>query len=248
MLHMEAESEVIQKLRCQVDNWDEQQELLENPEEPLEKMDATHQHVQLCAPATLHSTISAYSVTLHQEHGITDFLESLSSFLERHSLDPDIHSYKVSLSLRLFFLILINQITPYHSCRVTYDCQETGSKKTDLFRATDHWRNGGPRYDCVLVQGWPTSRVFFARVLGLFSVSHHNQIHSLAILRPFVRKYRNKLTGFLQLEEMQEQYEFCFINSFIRAVHILPPSHVNKWSILQDLVDGDAYLRFISIK
>ena len=100
---MEAESEVIQKLRYQVDNWDEQLELLETPEEPLEKMDATHhQHVQLCSPVTQHSTISAYSITLHQEHGITDFLESLSLFLERNNLDPDIHSYKVSLSLRLF--------------------------------------------------------------------------------------------------------------------------------------------------
>ena len=100
MLHMGAESKVVQKLRYQVDNWDEQQELLEKPEEPLEKMDtAQHQHVQLCSPFTHHPTISAYSVVLHREHGITDFLESFSLFLERHNLDPDIHSYKVSLSL-----------------------------------------------------------------------------------------------------------------------------------------------------
>ena len=99
---MEAESEVIQKLRYQVDSWDEQQELLKSPEEPLGKMNATHQHVQLCSPFIHHPTISAYSVVLHQEHGISDFLESLSLFLKRHNLDPDVHSYKVSLSLSSF--------------------------------------------------------------------------------------------------------------------------------------------------
>lgn len=143
--------------------------------------------------------------------------------------------------------MLIKQIIPYHSCRVTYDCQETGSKQTDLFRATNCWQKEGPRYDCVLVQGWPKSSVFFARVLGLFSVSHHDQTHSLAILRPFTRKHRNKLTGFIELEEAQGQYEFCFIDSLIRAAYIFPPTLTNKWSIVQDLVDGDAYLRFISI-
>lgn len=144
--------------------------------------------------------------------------------------------------------MLIKQITPYHSCRVTYDCQESGCKQTDFFRVTSSWRREGPRYDCVLVQGWPRSSVFFARVLGLFSLSHHDQTQSLAILRPFTRRHRNKLTGFIELEEGgQEQYEFCFIDSFIRAVHILPPTSTNKRSTVQDLVDGDAYLRFIDM-
>ena len=103
---MEAESEVVQKLRYQVDNWDEQQELLKSPEVPLERMNAIHHHhVQLCSPFTHHPTISAYSVTLHQEHGIPDFLELLSLFLKRCNLDPDVHSYKVSLSWSSFVSI-----------------------------------------------------------------------------------------------------------------------------------------------
>lgn len=146
--------------------------------------------------------------------------------------------------------MLIEQITPYYSCRVIYDCQETGSKQTDLFCSTDCWRKEGPRYDCVLVQGWPTSRVFFARVLGLFSASfyHSNQTHSLAILQPFKRKPRNKVTGYIELEEVPvEQFEFCFIDSIVHAVHILPPTPKNNRFIVQDLVDGDAYLHFINM-
>ena len=145
--------------------------------------------------------------------------------------------------------MLINQTTPYHSSQVTYDCQETGSKQTDLFHVTDCWQRAGPWYDCVLVQGWPRSSVFFAQVLSLFSVSWNNQIHGLALLRPFTRKHRNELTRFIELEEVsEEQFEFCFVDSFIHAVHILPQTPANNLSTVQDLVDGDTYLYFISMK
>ena len=145
--------------------------------------------------------------------------------------------------------MLINQCTPFSSCRVTYDCQETGSKCTDLFRVTNSWQHEGPRYDCVLIQGWTKSSVFFARVLGLFSVPLQGQTYGLAILRPFIRKHRNKVTGYIELEEVSGgEYEFCFVESIIRAVHILPPTPKNSRFVVQDLVDGDAYLRFISMK
>lgn len=139
---------------------------------------------------------------------------------------------------------------PYRSCRVTYDCQETGSKQTDLFRSTDCWRNEGLRYDCVLVQGWPKSSVFFARVLGLFSISLHCQQQpcGIAILQPFIRKRRSKVTGYIELEEVSvERYELCFVDSIIRAVHILPSSLKGTKFFVQDLVDGDIYLRLIAM-
>ena len=141
----------------------------------------------------------------------------------------------------------MKQIIPYHSCRVTYDSQETGSKQTNLFCSTSCWRNGNPQYDYVLVQGWPRSRYFFARVLGLFSISLYNgQPHNLAILQPFIQKRRNKITGYIELEEVSvEHYEICFVNCIIRAVHILPPPQKGNQFIVQDLVDGDMYLRFI---
>ena len=145
--------------------------------------------------------------------------------------------------------MLIKQVTPFSSCRVTYDCQETGSKCTDLFWVTDSWQHEGPWYDCVLIQGWPKSSIFFARVLGLLSVSLCGQTHGLAILRPFIRKHRNKVTGYIELEEVSGRgYDFCFVESIIRAVHIIPPTSKNSRFVVQDLVDGDAYLRLISMK
>ena len=98
---MATELEVIRKLCYQVDNYDEQQELLQSSEELSGKMGSNpQQHIQLCSPDTNCTTISAYIVTIHQEHGITDFLGSLSLFFERNSLESDVYSYKVSVSLR----------------------------------------------------------------------------------------------------------------------------------------------------
>lgn len=97
MLRMGTESEVIQKLRYQVDNYDEQQELLQGSEGLSEVDSYSQQHVKLCSPNTNRTTISAYSVTLQLEHGITDFLGSLSQFFERNNLESDIYSCKVGL-------------------------------------------------------------------------------------------------------------------------------------------------------
>ena len=240
---------MIRKLRYQVDNFDEQQEHLEGSRGLSKKMAPDpNQHVQLCAPDANRTTISAYNVTLHREHDIADFLGSLSLFFKRSGLEPDVYSYKVCLDLGICLYMLTEQIIPYHSCRVTYDCQETGSKQTDLFCSTDNWWGEGPRYDYVLVQGQQRSSTFFAQVLSLFSASHCNQTHDLVILRPFTRKHRNKVTGYIELEEALEgQYEVGFTDSIIRAVHILPPTPTNSRFIVQDLVDGDAYLRFISM-
>lgn len=150
---------------------------------------------------------------------------------------------------KVFFHMLISQVTPFSSCRVTYDCQETGSKCTDIFWVTDSWQHEGPRYDCVLIQGWPKSSVFFAWVLGLFSLSLCGQTHDLAILQPFIQRHRNKVTGYIELEESSgEKYEFCFVESIIHAVHIIPPTLTNSWFVVQDLVDGDTYLCLISMK
>jgi hypothetical protein len=64
MLHMATESEVIQKIHYQVDNYDEQQESLQGSE--LFKVESNpQQHVKLCAPDKNSTTIAAYSLTLH---------------------------------------------------------------------------------------------------------------------------------------------------------------------------------------
>lgn len=103
MLHMATESEVIQKIRYQVDNYDEQQEFSQGSE--LSQVEPElQQHIKLCAPNTSCTTIAAYSIILHQRHEITDVFEPLSSFLEQNHLSSDVNSYKVCLSSRCFFI------------------------------------------------------------------------------------------------------------------------------------------------
>lgn len=103
---MASESEVIQKLRYQVDNYDEQQELLQGLKQSSNNVASNpHHHVQLCAPDTNKTTVNAYSITLCREHGITDFPQLLSSFFKQANWEPDVCSYDVGLNLRYLYLL-----------------------------------------------------------------------------------------------------------------------------------------------
>jgi len=104
----------------------------------------------------------------------------------------------------------------YSSCRVSYPCQETGGLQREIFHVTSTWQNSGPRYDSVIIQGQQRSSLFFAEVRGLFSVCVDNTIFEVAIVKPFTRKPRNKITGYIELEEAKEgHFEFCFVKSII---------------------------------
>lgn len=92
---MATESEVIQKIRYQVDNYDEQQE----GSGELSQVEPGFQyHVRLCAPDKNCTTIAGYSITLFRRHGITNIPESLISYFKQNNLSPDIDSYKVCLN------------------------------------------------------------------------------------------------------------------------------------------------------
>jgi hypothetical protein len=99
---MATESEVIQKLRYQVDNYDYQHEHLPASEEIPEKINSGSHHVQLCSKGPNRTTISAYNITIHRQHGISDFLDSLSLFLKKNNWDSDVYSYGVSSNFRYF--------------------------------------------------------------------------------------------------------------------------------------------------
>ena len=94
---MATEAEVIQKIRYQVDNYDELQELSQSSK--LSEMGTSNLHpqTQLCSPEANQITLSAYNITLHQQHRITDFLDSLSTFLEKSNKPPDTDLYEVSV-------------------------------------------------------------------------------------------------------------------------------------------------------
>jgi len=137
----------------------------------------------------------------------------------------------------------------YSSCRASYLCQETGGLQREILHATSTWQNSGPRYDSVIIQGQQGSSLFFAEVHGLFSICIDNTTFGVAIVKPFTRKPRNKITGYIEVEGAKKgNFELCFIESIIRTVHILPPTPHNHHFIVQDLTDGDIYLRLSHFK
>lgn len=151
--------------------------------------------------------------------------------------------------LGISFTLLIYQVKMFSSCRVSYPCQETGSLQKEIFHSTSKWQNHGPRYDSVIIQGQQRSSFFFAEVRHLFSVCVENTTFGVVIVKPFTRKPRNKITGYIELEEAKEGgLEFCFLESIIRSVHILPPTPHNHRFVVQDLTDGDIYLRLSQFK
>lgn len=140
------------------------------------------------------------------------------------------------------------QVKMYSSCRVSYLSQETGDLQREIIHATSTWQNSSPRYDSVIIQGQQRSSFFFAKVCGFFSVCIDSTTFQVAIVKPFTRKPRNKITGYIELEAKDGYFEFCFIESIIRTVHILPPTPHNHQFIVQDHTDGDIYLRLLHFK
>lgn len=88
--------------------------------------------------------------------------------------------------------------------------------KKEILHATKTWQNKGPRHDSVIIQGQQSSSLFFAEVYGFFSVSIGGTTFGVAIVKPFTRKPRNKITGYIELGEAKAgKFEFCFIKSLI---------------------------------
>jgi hypothetical protein len=88
------------------------------------------------------------------------------------------------------------------------------------------------------------SSVIFVEVCAIFSVLLTGQTFRIIIGRTYKRRGRNKVTGYIELDGAPEgRFDFYFLESVIRTVHILPPTNSNRRYIVQDLYDGDMYLR-----
>jgi len=73
--------------------------------------------------------------------------------------------------------------------------------------------------------------------------------HRLAVVRIYKQKQRNKVTGHIELVAPSDGcFELCFVESVVRIAHILPPTSYTTRSIVQDLYDGDMYLRLHHIQ
>ena len=89
----------------------------------------------------------------------------------------------------------------------------------------------------------PSSTIFI-QVCAMFSIHLADQTFRIIIGRTYKKKGRNKVTGYIELDGASEgTFDFYFLESVIRAVHILPPTSSNRRYVVQDLYDGDMYLR-----
>jgi len=81
----------------------------------------------------------------------------------------------------------------------------------------------------------------------MISVAH--EWYRLAVVRIYERKQRNKTTGHIELVAPKDgSFDLCFVESFVRIAHILPLTGRTTRSIVQDLYDGDMYLRLHHIR
>ena len=80
----------------------------------------------------------------------------------------------------------------------------------------------------------------------MFSIRLAGRTFRILVARTYKKKRRNKVTGYIELDAPPDgTFDFYFVESMIRSVHILPPTSSNSSYIVQDLHDGDMYLRLV---
>ena len=79
----------------------------------------------------------------------------------------------------------------------------------------------------------------------MFSIPLGSQQLQIAIIKEFKTiKPRNRITGYIELSALDsDPFQFIWLDSVIRIAHIVPPTADNPRYNVQDLIDGDMYLR-----
>jgi hypothetical protein len=114
--------------------------------------------------------------------------------------------------------------------------------KHDILRATPRWRKTGPRYDCALINGNSDSQLDFVKIYGLFSVRLSSMTYRIALIHHFRFVGRHPSSEYIELQDGND-FGFIFVDTIIRALHILPPSTYNHHYTVQDLQSPDMHLR-----
>ena len=251
MLQMAFEREVITSIRYRVEAHDKQSSF-NSADSGLDADVSVRSHVQ---PGSLDNIIhlKSYAKKLNADINLQDLQQLLTMFLRLNCVLAteyvDISTFQVhAISTPVSRVLTLTQLVPCHVLRVTYDCQET-AVKTDLLHVTTSWCGSGARYDCAILRGSGPSGLIFCQVCAIFLISVANEWYRLAVVRIYERKRRNKLTGHIELVPPRDGYfDLCFVDSIVRIAHILPPTSHTPRSIVQDLYDGDMYLRLCSMQ
>ena len=248
---MAVEREAIMGIRYQVDAYDEEH-LFNNKasHNPDTGTPTTCSHVQLGSlKKVIH--LGSYAKMLGEAINLQALL---IPFLRlSHVIGVGVHTasgFKVWTSHTLIIhMLMFVKVVPCHALQVTYTCQETAVKKTDLLRVTASWRGSGPRHDYAILQGSGPSGLVFCQVCAIFMILIGCEWYRLAVVRIYKQKRRNKRTGHIELIVPKDgSFDLCFVDSIIRIAHILQPNPQATHSIVQDLYDGDMYLRLHHIQ
>lgn len=243
-------------IRHRVDAYDEQCLFGNESSGPSTDAPVSRSHVRLGSLDNI-IHLSSYAKKLSKDIHLEDLQSLLTTFFRLNRVfcadleGGTISGLKVGIILCTspgggFTLV---QVVPCHALQVTYDCQETAMKKTDLLRVTPSWRGSGERYDCAILQGAGSSGLVFCQVCALFMVSVARDWHRLAVVRIYEQRRRNKVTGHIELVAPKDGYfDLCFVESVVRVAHLLPPTEDTTRSTVQDLYDGDMYLRLHHIQ
>ncbi len=129
---------------------------------------------------------------------------------------------------------------------MVYTCQVSATDESDLIHVAPSWQKKGPRYDYVMIQGSRPNKPTFAQIDVIFSLNVQGTVYQIGIVCTFKYLGRHCLSEYIKLEK-ERDYTFIFLDSVIRAAHILPPTIFYSCSTVQDLVDGDMYLRLINM-
>lgn len=80
----------------------------------------------------------------------------------------------------------------------------------------------------------------------MFSICVAKRTFRIVVAQTYKKRGRNKITGYIELDGPPDgSFDLYFLDSVICSVHILPPTSSNNRYVVQDLYDGDIYLRLI---
>ena len=82
----------------------------------------------------------------------------------------------------------------------------------------------------------------FAKVYGCFSVHFSSVTYRIALVHRYRFTGRHRSLEYIELKDNGD-FDFVFIDTIIRLVHILPPSTYNPHFTVQDLQSPDIHLR-----
>ncbi|KAF7796307.1 hypothetical protein EIP86_007484 [Pleurotus ostreatoroseus] len=231
MLRMSRERDTVASIRSKIDAAEDNSAF----NNTSKNAPAIPVHVTLGSPQhALH--VGSYAQHLSKDLGIKipDFSQRLLDFLRR------------SLGASAPSNVTFHKVTPFRMVRVSYICQVSARYKQDILHVCPNWRNKGPRYDHAMLQG-TRNKPMFTELVGVFTIKIADTTHQIGITRLYRQLARHRFTQHIELEKLQE-YDFVFMDSVIRAAHIIPPTVYYARSVVQDLVDGDMYLRLLKTK